>query len=316
MHLVLGATGGFGGAMVRALRARDLPVRALVRDPARARLPAGVEVVPGDATRLTDLVGAAKGCDTITHGLNLPYAQWDPGMIDLTHHVVEASGLSGATVIFPGNVYGFKTIYGVPLQPDAPQLDMTDRPNRKGRLRNLLEDHLAQNAELRNVRTIVVRAGDFYGPGVDNGLVGPMFRAAVAGTPVQWLGRADVAHNFTYVDDVAAAAVGLLELADRPIYEVVAVAGETFPNAAAWAAALAKAAGRPSLKVQVVPNWQVKLFGLWNRDAREFAELLYQWEDALLLDDTRTRTLLPDYRPTPPEEALAATVAWFREAAK
>jgi nucleoside-diphosphate-sugar epimerase len=226
--------------------------------------------------------------------------------------VVEASSMTGAMVVFPGNVYGLKPVYGVPLPPDSAQLDVSDRPNKKGRIRNMLEDDLAQNAELSNIRTLIVRAGDFFGPGVDNGLVGPMFRNALAGKPIPWFGGADIAHGFTYVDDVAAAAVGLMLKDDRPKFDVVAVAGDTWESGTAWAAALAQAAGRPNPGVKVVPAWQVKLVGLWNKDAREFAELLYQWEGPLQLDDSRVRRALPDWAPTPPETALADTMAWFR----
>ena len=310
MHLVLGATGGFGGAMVRALRARNLPVRALVRDPAKARLPEGVEVVRGDATRLGELIDAAKGCDSIIHGLNLPYAEWQPGMLALTDNVVEASGMAGATIVFPGNVYGLKPIYNVPLPADAPTLDVSDRPNKKGHIRNMLEDQLAQNAELKNIRTIIVRAGDFYGPGVDNGLIGPMIRGPLTGKPVPWYGPRSVAHPVVYIDDVATAAVGLLLTPDRPTFEMVGVSGDVFTGDE-WAAALGKASGKPAT-LKEVPHWQVKLMGLFNRDAREFGELLYQWEGPLQLDDSKTRKLLPDWRPTPVEDALAATYAWYR----
>jgi uncharacterized protein YbjT (DUF2867 family) len=48
MILVTGATGNVGGELVSALLARGEPVRATVRDPSRASVPAGVEVVQGD----------------------------------------------------------------------------------------------------------------------------------------------------------------------------------------------------------------------------------------------------------------------------
>jgi hypothetical protein len=85
-----------------------------------------------------------------------------------------------------------------------------------------------------------------------------------------------------------------------------------YSSAAEWAGALARAAGRTSLPVKVMPRWQVRLAGLFDRDAREFAELLYQWNGPMLLDDTRTRKALPDWVPTPPEVSLAATLAWFK----
>ncbi|MGH9231383.1 MAG: NmrA family NAD(P)-binding protein, partial [Acidimicrobiales bacterium] len=48
MILVFGATGNVGGAVVRDLAATGAPVRAVVRDPHRASLPPGVDVVAGD----------------------------------------------------------------------------------------------------------------------------------------------------------------------------------------------------------------------------------------------------------------------------
>lgn len=53
--LVTGATGTIGRAVVEQLVAAGVPVRALTRDPARADLPAGAEVVAGDLTRPADL---------------------------------------------------------------------------------------------------------------------------------------------------------------------------------------------------------------------------------------------------------------------
>jgi NADH dehydrogenase len=67
--LVTGATGFVGPHVVHALRARDLPVRALVRDPSRAaRLQAwGVELVRGDVTDPSSLHGAVAGVDAVIH---------------------------------------------------------------------------------------------------------------------------------------------------------------------------------------------------------------------------------------------------------
>jgi len=67
--LVTGATGFVGPHVVHALRARELPVRVLVRDPQRAsRLASwGAELVQGDVTDLTSLRAAVAGVDSIVH---------------------------------------------------------------------------------------------------------------------------------------------------------------------------------------------------------------------------------------------------------
>ncbi|GLW70901.1 NmrA family transcriptional regulator [Kitasatospora phosalacinea] len=66
MILVTGATGNVGRALVRALDAKGAPVRALVRDPARAaRLPARVERVVGDLGEPATLAPAFDGADRV-----------------------------------------------------------------------------------------------------------------------------------------------------------------------------------------------------------------------------------------------------------
>ncbi len=69
MILVTGATGFVGPHVVHALRARDLPVRALVRRPDRAgSLEAwGCELTEGDVGDRASLERAADGCRVIVH---------------------------------------------------------------------------------------------------------------------------------------------------------------------------------------------------------------------------------------------------------
>jgi NADH dehydrogenase len=67
--LVTGATGFVGPHVVHALRARDVPVRALVRDRRRgAKLTAwGAELVEGDVTDPASLGAAVAGADAVIH---------------------------------------------------------------------------------------------------------------------------------------------------------------------------------------------------------------------------------------------------------
>jgi uncharacterized protein YbjT (DUF2867 family) len=67
--LVTGGTGFVGPHVVHALRARELPVRALVRDRSRgSRLAAwGAELVEGDVTDPGSLRAACAGVDAVVH---------------------------------------------------------------------------------------------------------------------------------------------------------------------------------------------------------------------------------------------------------
>lgn len=74
---VAGATGFLGQPLVEALLARGHRVRALVRDPARARLPSAAERVGGDALAPNSFARALAGCDAYVHlvGVRRP-APW------------------------------------------------------------------------------------------------------------------------------------------------------------------------------------------------------------------------------------------------
>ncbi len=63
--LVTGATGHTGRHVVNGLLAEGASVRALVRDPAKADLPDGVEVVAGDLTDPESVAVAAKGVSAV-----------------------------------------------------------------------------------------------------------------------------------------------------------------------------------------------------------------------------------------------------------
>ena len=69
MILLTGATGFIGPKIAHALRSRDLPVRALVRDPGKTSklVSWGVETVRGDMASAGSLRAAVAGCDTVVH---------------------------------------------------------------------------------------------------------------------------------------------------------------------------------------------------------------------------------------------------------
>jgi uncharacterized protein YbjT (DUF2867 family) len=100
MILVTGGTGFVGPKIVHALRARDLPVRCLVRDRARAKTLAswGCELADGDVTDAASVRRAVEGCDTVVHLVALIQGRPDVlerVMIGGTHTLVSAATEAG-----------------------------------------------------------------------------------------------------------------------------------------------------------------------------------------------------------------------------
>lgn len=97
--LVTGATGSVGRKVVDELVRAGHPVRALTRDPGKARLPEGVEVVAGDLTRPETLDGVFDG---VTAAHFIGFAGDDYGPLESAAEVVDLAvraGVRRATVL-------------------------------------------------------------------------------------------------------------------------------------------------------------------------------------------------------------------------
>jgi nucleoside-diphosphate-sugar epimerase len=310
---VLGASGSFGGAVAQELLRRHEPVRALARHPETARRALGespdLDVIEGDVQDAPAVARAADGCRAVVHGVNYPYDRWVPAMETATANVIAAARAARAGILFPGNVYGLGAQTGRLLDEDAP-----DAPcSRKGALRSKLERSLREATGDGRTRVLVLRAGDYFGPTVRNGLVDPIFGRAARGKAMQALGDLSIAHQWAFVPDLAAAAVDALAIAPRLApYEVIHFAGHLATSQRDFLRLVAVTAGYPRLPIRSVPWWVLRVVGLFNGVVRELIEMRYLFDRTVILDDTKLRRLLPGHRDTALPDAVRLTVDSYR----
>jgi hypothetical protein len=57
----------------------------------------------------------------------------------------------------------------------------------------------------------------------------------------------------------------------------------------------------------------LRLAGLFSSDAREMVELLYEFDEPLVLDGSKFASAFTSFKYTPYEEAIRRTVEWFRQ---
>ena len=88
--LVLGATGGIGGEMVRQLVAAGWQVRALTRGATPSPRGDNIEWLHGDALSRADVLAAAKGCAVIVHAVNPPVTAMGPAGAASRHTISAA----------------------------------------------------------------------------------------------------------------------------------------------------------------------------------------------------------------------------------
>jgi nucleoside-diphosphate-sugar epimerase len=308
LHVVLGATGGAGGTLVRELASGGHRVRAVSRRPP-AGLPEGVEPLTADAADPAQARTACQGATVVYHCVQPPYQRWAAQFPPLTQSIADAAAGAGARLVYADNLYAYGPVDG-PLTEDLPAQATT----RKGRVRNLMAERLLAAHRSGTLQVAVGRSSDYYGPGGANSVVGDvLFGAAAAGKRARWLGRLDVPHSLSYLQDVARA---LVTLGARP----EALGGVWHLPAAepltgrAFVALIATALGRP-LKVTATSRSALRIAGVFDPRARESAELLYQWERPFVLDASKFQRAFGPFQPTPHQQAVAATVAWFQERA-
>lgn len=307
--LVLGATGGVGGEVASALSARGWRVRALHRKGAAAgRSGEDFEWVQGDALNGADVGAAANGASLIVHAVNPPgYRNWQRLVLPMLDATIAAAKASGARIILPGTVYNFGPDAWPILREDSPQHPKT----RKGAIRVEMERRLRQAAD-SGVRTLIVRAGDFFGP---RGTGNSWFNAALVkpGKPVTsvvYPGREGVGHQWAYLPDVAATMVRLVEHEDRlEAFAVFHMDGHWDPDGTAVIGAIGQACGEPHLRVRRFPWWAVTLGSPFVPLFRETLELHYLWREPLRMDNTRLLAFLGEEPHTPLADAVRLTLS-------
>lgn len=306
LHVIVGA-GVIGSATAFQLAQRGHQVRVISRSGGGPIAP-GIERVSIDATVADRLVEAASGAASLYNCANPPqYARWASDWPPLAAALLGAAERTGAVLVTMGNLYG----YG-PVDHPMTELDPLRATGKKGRLRaSMWTDALAAQREGR-LRTTEARASDYFGPGVlQQGHIGERSIPSVLdGRAVTVFGNPDLPHSWTYVNDVA---VTLVTLGTDPRAWGRAWHVPTNPpmSQRQMLSAIARIGNASEPRLRTLPGWAFSALAkvvpyLYGTD-----EVLYQFERPFVMDSTEFQTTF-GVQPTPMEEALRSTVAWWQ----
>jgi nucleoside-diphosphate-sugar epimerase len=278
--LILGATGRFG------------------RNASQQFAKAGWTVRRFDRAN-DDLTKAARGVDVIVNAWNPAYPDWAEQVPKLHAQVIAAAKQSGATVIVPGNVYVFGRDTAGPWSAATPH----GASNPLGRIRIEMEAAYRRSG----ARCIILRAGDFIdteasGNWFDSIMLKPLKKGAFV-----YPGNPDIDHAWAYLPDLCRAAVQLAEMREQlPVFADIAFAGFT-ASGNDIVEILSKLTGSP---VKLKPMSWLPLYlarPFW-RVAVSLLEMRYLWNTPHRLDGTALATLLPEFRLTPMQQAIATAI--------
>jgi nucleoside-diphosphate-sugar epimerase len=307
IHVVAGA-GPLGRHVVDELVRRGLPVRVVTRSGGGVAHP-GVERVRADVTNVDEARGACAGA-AVVYGCAQPgYAHWVDQFPPIQRGLLEGAAAAGAVFVAAENLYLYAPGQAV-LTEDLPYEPTT----RKGAVRAAMAREVLDAHTSGRVRTTAGRASDFYGPLVEGSAVGDrFFPRIVAGKSVSMVGDLDAPHTYTYIGDFARALVvlGTDERAWGQGWHVPSAPTLTTRQLAELAYRVAGTSG----KVKHLPAISLRAAGLFVPEAKETVEMLYEFDEPFVMSHERFAATYGDLH-TPHEEALAATIAWYRQRAR
>lgn len=304
LHVIVGA-GPVGSITASMLAHSGEQVRVVTRSGGGPVHPL-IERVAADASAPQALEHAAAGA-TVMYSAGSPrYDRWVTDWPPLAASMLSAAEATSAVLVLVSNLYG----YG-PVHHPMVETDPLDAVGPKGRVRAMMWEQALAAHEHGRVRVTELRSSDYYGPRVLLSQMGErVIPRILAGKDVQVVGKADLPHSWTYIDDVARA--------------VIAIGGDQRAWGRAWHApsnpplsqrqmiqALGIAAGMHGIKVGSIPPLALTMLGLFNSTIRELHETMYQFTQPFVMDSS-AMTATFGLTPTPVEASSDATVAWFK----
>jgi nucleoside-diphosphate-sugar epimerase len=269
--LILGSNGRLGASVTKAFVDVGWDVLAQRRTSGQGALPAGATEVVVDLLEVGCILSLVGSVDVIVHAANPPYADWRRASAALLDATIAVAKSTGATILFPGNIYNFGPTQPGRLLEDTPQHPVS----KKGQIRAQLE-RMLQQAASEGVRSCVLRAGDFFGSGSGSWFDLATVKDITKGK-VTTLSPSNTKHSWAYVPDLARTFVRVAEARETlPAFSVMNFSGHTI-TMEEMRAALERATGR-TMTLKRFPWAFIRAASLFVPRWRELHDLRYMWE--------------------------------------
>ena len=253
-----------------------------------------------------DVARAAQGAEVIVHGVNPPkYRNWRALAIPMLANTIAAAKQTGATIVFPGTVYNYGPDAFPQLREDSPQNPLT----RKGAIRVEMEQML-RNSSVAGARVLIVRAGDFFGPGANSS----WFSQALVkpGKPVRsvvYPGVREPGHSWAYLPDLADAIARLvMRRGEFAAFETFHFQGHWLPRGVAMAEVVCDVAGVPHSRISSFPWFALGALSPFVEMFREMREMRYLWQQSVGLDNRKLVAVLGSEPRTDLRDAVRHTL--------
>lgn len=301
MQTILGSTGVIGKELAKALPQYTNKIRLVSRNPKKVN--DGDELLSANLLNSEEILKAVEGSEVVylTVGLEYDIKVWRRDWPVIMKNVIEACKKNSSKLVFFDNVYSYGKVDGwmteeTPVKPDS----------EKGKVRAELNKMIMSEVKQGNLKAIIAKAADFYGPNTPLSFVNIMvFENFKKGKKAQWMLDVNKKHSFTYTPDAGkgTAILGNTDLAYNQVWHLPTnrnvLTGKEFIELAAKAMII-----KPDY--MVVKKWMLSMLGLFNKVIKENNEMLYQNDSDYLFDSTKFEKAF-NYKPINYEEGIINT---------
>jgi nucleoside-diphosphate-sugar epimerase len=306
LYVIFG-TGPLGLSVMRELVRRNEKVVMINRSgKAPADVPPEVSVVAGDAYDPEVTRRLCQGAAVVYQCAQPPYQDWEEKFPPLQTSILEGAASAGAKFIVGDNLYMYGEVDGR-IHEGLPYAAKT----RKGKTRAAMAEAVLAAHQSGKVCAAIGRGSDFYGEGVLDSTLGERaILPALQGKTASLVGKLDVTHTYTYIEDFGKALVVLGEH-EEALGQVWHVPSPPTLNQRELMMIFFEEIGKPP-KMSSMGKLMMHLGGLFIPEARESVEMMYEFEKPFIVDHNKFSRAFGDHA-TPHREAARKTIAWYQK---
>ncbi|MBK7696772.1 MAG: NAD(P)H-binding protein [Saprospiraceae bacterium] len=300
---ILGAGGAIGIELAKALATYTTDIRLVSRNPKKVNL--SDELFPADLTSREDVFKAVEGSEIIyvTVGFAYNIKIWQKLWPPFIKNVIDACMQHNAKMVFFDNIYAIGGDNVKHITEESPMSPCS----KKGDVRAEVDKIILDAIENRKLNAIIARSPDFFSEVKATSMaMNLIYDNLIKGKKAQWLCDAKKVHNMGYVPDLAkgTAILGNTPDAYNQIWNLPTdsekITGE------GWINLFAKEMNT-SNKYQVLPNWLIKVLGLFIPIMKELPEMNYQYDRDYFFDSSKFNRRF-NYTPIKNADAVKKTV--------
>lgn len=304
MYTILGAGGSIANETAKVLAENKIPFTLVSKHPASIY---DAHIKSADLTNASKVMEAVKGSSValLCPGLAYDMRIWNEEWPVIMSNTISACKYHQVKLIFFDNVYALGKVNGKMTEDSS-----MNPSSKKGELRAKIVSQLADEVKAGNLKAMIARSADFYGPNCKTGFLNILVCDKMRnGKKAQWLVNDNLPHSFTFTPDCGKA-LYLLSQSDSAWNQTWHMPTAAPALTGKELIEIASKIFNTTSKHIVLGKGMIALMGIFSRTIYELKEMLYQNDSDYVFDSTKFNQAF-NFTPTSYEKGIKIVAASY-----